>query len=35
MRTITKLNDNWFFKKIRNAAGEAVTLPHTWNAIDG
>ncbi len=40
MRTIKLFNDNWHFTK-ENAGlptaltGEAVTLPHTWNAIDG
>ena len=44
MRTFTSLNDNWRFLKhdmsVENAMtyaerGEAVTLPHTWNAADG
>ncbi len=42
MRTITLLNTGWtFVKSAANAAeaaaasGEAVTLPHTWNAADG
>ena len=34
MRTIINLNENWRFSK--DAQGwETVTLPHTWNAIDG
>ena len=42
MRTITPLLKNWTFIKeaadadaAANAAGESVTLPHTWNALDG
>lgn len=42
MRKVTKINENWFFTKERidvmnlgHAAGEWVTLPHTWNAKDG
>ncbi len=42
MRNIISLNQNWkFVKTAKNAvhaaqqAGEAVTLPHTWNALDG
>lgn len=38
MRTILPLNDNWKFFKAADPAkaqGEPVTLPHTWNAIDG
>jgi len=42
MRTTTFLNTGWtFVKSAANAseaaaaAGEAVTLPHTWNAVDG
>ncbi len=34
MREYTLFNDNWFFKR----PGEATTpvsLPHTWNAVDG
>ncbi len=27
-------NDNWIFQK-PDCAPEAVTLPHTWNAVDG
>lgn len=41
-RMITPLKDNWNFVKSANNAhdaavhtGETVTLPHTWNAIDG
>ena len=36
---IITLNDNWIFFKgtaaAESASGEKVTLPHTWNAIDG
>ena len=42
MRTIVNLNQNWsFLKDTRevpsqlNSEWELVTLPHTWNAIDG
>lgn len=41
MRRITDFNDGWRFLKKDGgisavlAAGEAVTLPHTWNAKDG
>ncbi|MBQ9923580.1 MAG: glycoside hydrolase family 2 protein, partial [Clostridia bacterium] len=44
MRKITTISDGWRFLKadlpIEQAVacaerGEAVTLPHTWNAIDG
>ncbi len=42
MRKITELKDNWTFVKTASdaaaaetAAGEAINLPHTWNAIDG
>lgn len=41
-RCITQLKDNWSFVKSAKDAltaaalpGEAVTLPHTWNAFDG
>ena len=41
-RYITQLKDNWIFVKSAKDAltaaalpGETVTLPHTWNAIDG
>ena len=34
MRTIIDLNDNWQFSK-DTANWESVTLPHTWNAVDG
>ncbi len=39
MRNIISLNENWLF--IKNSAdvtkkeGEKVSLPHTWNALDG
>ena len=44
MRKITNINEGWRFLKAAipaaqameyAARGEAVTLPHTWNAIDG
>lgn len=42
MDNVLKINENWIFLKgtseIPNAmpdGGEKVTLPHTWNAIDG
>lgn len=41
MRTIQIINDNWKFAKTASApatlpeAWEAVTLPHTYNAVDG
>ena len=44
MRKITTLTDGWRFLKaaipVETAVqyapqGEAVTLPHTWNAVDG
>lgn len=34
MRTVLSLNEGWLFAK-PGAAKQAVTLPHTWNAIDG
>lgn len=40
MRTTHLFNENWYFTK-ENAGvpgkllGEPVTLPHTWNAVDG
>ena len=34
MRQIIGFNDNWLFAKPGEAA-QTVTLPHTWNAIDG
>ncbi|MCR5716640.1 MAG: glycoside hydrolase family 2 protein [Lachnospiraceae bacterium] len=34
MRKTINLNDNWTFA-IEGRESEAVTLPHTWNAIDG
>ena len=39
MRQIIKWNENWLFTKntadVTVRKGEKVTLPHTWNAIDG
>ncbi len=34
MRTIINFNDNWTFHKPGETA-VPVTLPHTWNAVDG
>ena len=36
MRNVISLNENWTltFPKGERPA-EAVTLPHTWNAVDG
>lgn len=34
MRQIINFNDNWFFNKPGETAAP-VTLPHTWNALDG
>ena len=33
MRTISPMNDHWTFTK--EGRTESVTLPHTWNAVDG
>ncbi len=35
MRQILSFNDNWTFKRGDDSAPIAVTLPHTWNAVDG
>ena len=36
MRKILPINDNWLFSKLSaGEAAETVTLPHTWNAVDG
>ena len=40
MRQILNFNDNWeFFKDVSDvgtqALGEAISLPHTWNGLDG
>lgn len=35
MRKITTLTDGWRFGKSRDAMIENITLPHTWNAVDG
>ena len=40
MRKIVKWNENWeFFKGVADVSakenGEIVSLPHTWNAVDG
>lgn len=34
MRKIISLNDQWTFSK-PGEAGQRVSLPHTWNAVDG
>lgn len=34
MRNISSFNDNWKFSKDRTH-WEQITLPHTWNAVDG
>ncbi len=34
MRTVMNFNDNWMFTK-PGCAPETVSLPHTWNAVDG
>lgn len=33
MRTVLSLNEGWLFTK--QGKSESVTLPHTWNALDG
>ena len=36
MRKILPIHDNWLFSKWNTGeAVETVTLPHTWNAVDG
>ena len=40
MREVLNFNDNWhFWKNVSDIntqeGGENVTLPHTWNGIDG
>ena len=35
MRHILSLNENWQFRKQDQQETQTVTLPHTWNAIDG
>ncbi len=35
MRTVLSLNDNWMFSKQEGEGAVPVTLPHTWNALDG
>ena len=40
MRQIIKFNDNWhFWKDVSDVniqdGGENISLPHTWNGIDG
>ncbi len=36
MRTILSLNDGWLFSKVSTSESlTPVTLPHTWNAVDG
>ena len=42
MRNVLHINENWIFVKDMTEApaslpqtGELISLPHTWNAIDG
>ena len=42
MRTVKVINDGWYFSKEAQGAPssipadwESVTLPHTWNGVDG
>lgn len=36
MRTVLSLNNNWMFSKSQHREDAvSVTLPHTWNAVDG
>jgi len=36
MRTVLSLNDSWWFSKLESGESAIpVTLPHTWNAVDG
>ena len=41
MRTIYPFNEDWFFSKSEEIPEqipqdwETITLPHTWNAVDG
>ena len=35
MRNIITLTEGWRFGKSRDEATEPVTLPHSWNAVDG
>ena len=36
MRKTLPIHDNWLFSKLSPGdAAETVTLPHTWNAVDG
>lgn len=35
MRKIIPFNNDWKFSKQPDTAWEAITLPHTWNALDG
>ena len=42
MRQILDFNENWWFihadvdvSEARPGEGELVSLPHTWNALDG
>ena len=41
MRVVSSFNDNWLFSKSKTIPSslpkewESVTLPHTWNNIDG
>ena len=35
MRNVLNFNDNWSFQRKPEETFAPVTLPHTWNAIDG
>ena len=41
MRVVSSFNDNWLFSKTKTIPSfipdnwESVTLPHTWNNVDG
>ena len=35
MRKIININKNWIFKKKEQGVEDRITLPYTWNAIDG
>ena len=36
MRQIININSNWkFTKDVHSNKWETVTIPHTWNAVDG
>lgn len=35
MRQVININDNWMFYLLNGDSAESVTLPHTWNNLDG